>query len=97
MHCETYRNWTILIGTTESGGWMFYYTPPSSADALPGRIEYATKQEAIDAAHELVDYQVGWGGLSRMLEDWLDCGKIDDDEYHAAITLLSTITYLGKS
>jgi hypothetical protein len=96
MHCEIYKNWTILIGATESGGWTFYYTPPDSTDALPGGIEYPSKAAAIEAAHELIEFQSAWGGMLNLFEEWFGNGQINFDQYHAALALLTNLNYLGK-
>jgi hypothetical protein len=95
MHCEIYKNWTILIGATESGGWIFHYTPHGSTDALSGGIEYPSKAAAIAAAHELIEYQAAWGEILRLMEDWLARQRINLDDYHEGLAILANLSYLG--
>lgn len=80
VEAQRYHGWWIFA-VPQEGCWIPECHRSSGREVCTGGVSYKSPLEAINAAKSFVDYAISRSLLAYTFDDWLEAGKISDQEY----------------
>lgn len=88
---ELYRGW-FVTAVPSDGYWRFQCHAPQGKICMYDKI-YRTAEEAIIASKEFVDRDIAKYSLLKLLEEWLQLGRINSEEYLKSLDTVIRATH----
>lgn len=80
VEAQRYHGWWIFA-VPQAGYWVPECYRSGGYEICTGVVSYKSPLEAINAAKSFVDRAMSGSMLSHILDDWLEAGKINNQEY----------------
>jgi hypothetical protein len=75
-----YHDWQVEIVSFDQD-FMFECYPPNFPDFINNGETYSAPETALRAAYHFIDREIAIKALMDVVEEWLEAGLIDEDEY----------------